>query len=85
MIASNVSWKRFYAIFLYFSVPSFVVLILWPELRIYAQGVWFFEKFENTINELRWYDKPILTSKISITSFAEFDIKIVFLGQNNFE
>ena len=45
----------------------------------------FYAKFENTINELRWYDKPILTSKISITSFAEFDIKIVFLGQNNFE
>ena len=36
-------------------------------------------------------DKPILTLKISVTNFfrfryfADFDIKIVFLGQNSFE
>ena len=36
-------------------------------------------------------DKPILTLKISVTNFyrfryfADFDIRIVFLGQNKFE
>ena len=30
----------------YVPVLCFVVWILWPELRIYWQGVWFFDKFE---------------------------------------
>ena len=34
-------------------MPYFVVWILWPELRIYSQGVWFFDKFENITRELR--------------------------------
>ena len=33
------------------SMKYLVVWILWPELRIYLQGIWFFDKFENT---LRW-------------------------------
>ena len=28
------------------SVPYFVVWIIWPELQIYSQGVWFFAKLE---------------------------------------
>ena len=28
-------------------MPHFVVWILWPELQIYSQGVWFFIEFKN--------------------------------------
>ena len=31
----------------------FVAWILWPELRIYSQGVWFFIKFKNVTHEAR--------------------------------
>ena len=55
------------------------------ELRIYWQGVRFFGEFKNTIHKIRWYDKSILALKISVTSFADFGIKVLFLGQNNFE
>ena len=41
--------KRVCAVFFCFSMPSFVAWILWPELRIYSQGVWFFDKVENII------------------------------------
>ena len=58
---------------------------LWLELRICPQGVRFFDKSGNTIHELGLCDKPILTLKISVTSFEDFDIKIFFLGQNSFE
>ena len=76
----------------YFSVsmPYFVVWILWFELRIYSQGVRFFDKFENIIH-MSSGDKPILTLKISFINFgrfryfADFDIRIVLLGQNSFE
>ena len=54
MIALHLFGKRFYAIFLYASLPYFVVLILWSELRTYSQGVRFFDKFENLTRELRW-------------------------------
>ena len=30
-------------------------------------------------------DKPNVTSKISVTSFADFDVKVVFLGKNSFD
>ena len=33
------------------SMKYLVVWILWPELQIYLQGVWFSDKFENN---LRW-------------------------------
>ena len=48
---------------------------LWLELRIYSQGVQFFDKSGNTIHELGLCDKPSLTLKISVTSFEDFDIK----------
>ena len=31
------------------SMKYLVVWILWPELRIYLQGVWFSDKFENIL------------------------------------
>ena len=31
------------------TVNYLVVWILWPELRIYLQRVWFFDKFKNTL------------------------------------
>ena len=68
-------------------MPYFVVWILWPELQIYLQGVWFFIKFKNITHEVR----PILILKISVKMFcgfryfADFDIKIVLLVQNSFE
>ena len=79
--------KRFCAVFFCFSMPSFVAWILWPELRIYWQGVWFFDKVENIIQELRWS----ANIDFSVTNFCWFwyfagsDFKIVLLGQNNFE
>ena len=51
-------------------MPHFVVWILWPELQIYSQGVWFFIEFKNITHEVR----PILIFKISIKYFADFDI-----------
>ena len=33
------------------SMSYFVVWIIWPELRIYSQGVWFFDEFENITRE----------------------------------
>ena len=66
MIALHSFGRRFYVIFIpHVSVPCFVVWILWLELRIYSQGVWFFEKTENVIHG----DKPILTLKISGQKF----------------
>ena len=50
MIALHSFGKRFYAIFFYFHV---IFCRLDPELRIYSQGVWFFDKFENITRELR--------------------------------
>ena len=61
--------------------------MLWPELRIYLQEVWFFDKFENIIHELRWENNFNL--KISVTNFwrfqyfEDFDFKFVLLGQNS--
>ena len=52
-----------------------VVWILWPELPIYLQGIWFFDKFA----------KPALTLKTTVEIVADFDIKIRLLGQNSFE
>ena len=51
-------------------MPNFVVWILWPELQIYSQGVWFFIKFKNITHEVM----PILILKISGKKFADFDI-----------
>ena len=33
---------------------------------------------------MRSVDKPISTLKFEVETFADFDIKIVLLGQNNF-
>ena len=60
--------KRFCAVFFCFSMPSFVAWILWPELRIYSQRVWFFDKFENIIQELRWS----ANIGFSVTNFCWF-------------
>ena len=65
MIALH-SFGRFYAIFFYFSMPYFVLWILWPESRIYSLGVRFFDKLERAIHELK--RKSILTLKISVTN-----------------
>ena len=65
MIALH-SFGRFYAIFFYFSMPYFVLWILWPESRIYSLGVRFFDKLEKAI--MSSSDKSILTLKISVTN-----------------
>ena len=60
----------------------FVNWILWPELRIYLQGVWFFDKILK-VSYINSGDNPVLTLKISVTNFSrfryfeDFDIKIV--------
>ena len=54
MIALYSFGKKFNTMFFYVSMPYFVAWILWLELRIYSQGVRFFDKFENIIHELRW-------------------------------
>ena len=88
MIALHLSRKRFYAIFFYVSVLYFNVWIIWPELRIYSQGVWVFNKFENIIHKRRWWDNFHFESLSH--KFADFDILQIlnlnlFLGQNSFE
>ena len=64
-----------------FCIPmkNLVVRIVWPELWIYLQGVWFSNKFGNILRCLITLGKSY--SKI----FADFDIKIRLLGQNSFE
>ena len=52
-IALHLFGKRFCAIFFCFHA-IFWRSILWLELRIYSQGVWAYNKFENVIHELRW-------------------------------
>ena len=52
-IALHSFGKRFYVTFFYVSMPYFVVWILWPELRIFSQGVWFLNKSENINHQLR--------------------------------
>ena len=61
----------------------FVVWILWPEFRIYWQGVGFFDGDKPQSKNL----DPL---KISVKNFfrfiyfAGFDFKLVLLGQNSF-
>ena len=66
-------------------MPYFLIWILWSELRIYSQGGWFSDKFENAIHELIWepnFNFENLSRKfIQISTFLQiFDIKIVLLG-----
>ena len=37
----------------YFFYVPMTYFVFCPELRIYSQGVWFFDEFENIIHELR--------------------------------
>ena len=67
MIALHSFGRRFYPIiFFNFSMPYFVLWILWPESRIYSLGVRFFDKLEKAI--MSSSDKSILTLKISVTN-----------------
>ena len=65
----------------------FVVWILWPELRIYSQRVWF---RNSEISFMNSGDKPNLSLKISVKNFCifrnfeDFNIKIVLLAKNSF-
>ena len=52
----------FYVIFFHVFMPYFVVLILWPELRIYSQEVCFLIYLK--LSFMSSGDKPILTLKI---------------------
>ena len=75
----------------YFSVSMsyFIVWILWLELEFIPRDYGF--SINSKISFMNSGDKPILTLKISVTNFyrfryfADFDIRIVFLGQNKFE
>ena len=61
------------------SMSYFVICIVLPELPIYLLGVWFFDKFENKVLSQfkRWKSRSQF--------FADFDNKIVILGENGFE
>ena len=63
------------------SMKYLVVWILWPELRIYLQGVWLFDKFKNTLRSYANFNFENLSHKF----LADFDNKIKLLDQNSFE
>ena len=65
MIALH-SFGRFYAIFFYFSMPYFVLWILWPESRIYSLEYGFLINWKGQF--MSSSDKSILTLKISVTN-----------------
>ena len=62
MIALHSFGKRFHA--------RFFVWIFWLELRVFSQGVWFFDKFMSS------GDESILTESQSQV-FADFDISLI--------
>ena len=97
MIAYTYIWRKFLYVTFFYAIFCRMNPLEW--IANYSWGVWFFDKFIRggygfsinlKITFMSSGDKPILTLKISVSNFcifryfADFDFKIVVLGQNNF-